>query len=242
MSIYSHAHIIKDAFLKQNSDHLLCLIHFTDAVPYFDDLRDILSHDESERADRYLVQSSREQFIITRAVLRLLLGSLLNLSPQQVLFIKNSYGKPLIDHCLYGFNVSHSHNMAAIIISKCLHVGVDIELMKSRFASKNIANRFFSNLEKNWLSSLLDRDYVDGFYKIWCGKEAVSKAIGKGMHLRLPDYSVIPSDRHQFLNLSSSLDIHAHQWALSYIDVDPDYCCAISALSDCSNVYRHTFF
>ncbi len=79
----------------------------------------------------------------------------------------NEYQKPYIKD-IY-FNISHSHNMIAIIISN-EECGIDIEYLNPNKDITQLKNRF--NIEND-----------EEFYKQWTRKEAYLKKIGTGIKI-----------------------------------------------------------
>ena len=79
-------------------------------------LQNTLAADELHRAERFFLQKDRDRFIVTRGLLRMILGRYLGIEPDRVQFCYGSHGKPGVSAALGGdelrFNVSHSHRVA----------------------------------------------------------------------------------------------------------------------------------
>src|SRR5215831_9555969 len=75
---------------------------------------ELLSHDEQQRAARFLKTSHQKKFIMARAGLRLILGRYLEMDPGEIEFITNPYGKPAVSNHSgkpdVRFNLAHSGN------------------------------------------------------------------------------------------------------------------------------------
>jgi 4'-phosphopantetheinyl transferase len=153
-----------------------------------------LSEDEQARADKLKIQQKRDQFVITRALLRLLLSSILGKEPQDIVFSYEQHGKPTIEDKINDkaieFNISHSGDYALIGITLENKVGVDIEEINPDINHQSLSKRFFSEKEKNELQSLVNNKQRDTFYRIWARKESFIKAIGKGVAFGLDRFSV----------------------------------------------------
>src|SRR5688500_16340207 len=82
------------------------------AQPQVDYLREILSEDEAQRADRFAFERDRKHFTVARGLLRLVLSRYLNIDARQLRFYYSAYGKPALilpdntDNLF--FNVSHA--------------------------------------------------------------------------------------------------------------------------------------
>lgn len=83
-------------------------------------------------------------------------------------------GKPYLVNFDYQISLSHSYDYAAVMISKEVAVGVDIELIKHKI--KSIKHKFLSDIE---LAQKQIGDNIDGLYVAWCAKEAIYKWHGK---------------------------------------------------------------
>jgi len=177
--------------LSDNKIHIY-LIQFD----LFDDQHcmQYLSEDERIRAEKLKIAEKKNQFVITRSVLRLLLSSSLGKSYQDIDFFYGEHGKPSIKESLNNkpieFNISHSENYALIAIALGNRVGVDIEKINADIDHQSLSKRFFSENEKNDLIKCADELQLDSFYRVWCRKESFIKATGKGVAYGLDRFSV----------------------------------------------------
>jgi hypothetical protein len=84
-------------------------------------LRDTLSLDERERADRFRLAADRMRNVIGRALSRILLGHCLAISPGSVKFDYGAAGKPRLAmnprQTLLNFNVSHSGDFVLVALA-----------------------------------------------------------------------------------------------------------------------------
>ena len=92
----------------------------------------------------------------------------------------NEYGKPFIDDNIH-FNISHSGSLVVCVFYTDGDVGIDIE-KKDPILINDFTGQF-SNDE--WLSIIEAININDSFYDYWTGKEAIAKAIGKGLSIPL---------------------------------------------------------
>jgi phosphopantetheinyl transferase len=115
----------------------------------FAKLRQILSPDQRERADRFHFEMDRRRGVIGRGYLRLLLGRILDLR-----FEYDEFGKPgLIPKRApqLQFNLSHSGGLILIAIAMGRAVGVDVERIRTDLDPDQIAARFFQPTNaKSW--------------------------------------------------------------------------------------------
>jgi phosphopantetheinyl transferase len=96
----------------------------------------------------------------------------------------DEHGRPFAMHLGYAENaampnvsVSHADGIMAALASFAPHVGIDLEKIEPREASfEAIA---FDEMERAMLDSFEDR--AEAVTRFWCAKEAVAKALGRGL-------------------------------------------------------------
>ena len=147
---------------------------------------DVLSATERQVAARFHFDADRERSIVARGGLRRILSAYCGVSPQALTFRTDTYGKPSLSGIPSApqFNVSHSGDCVLIGVSlgPC---GVDVERSHTRLSEHSIAERFFCPREVKWL-----RRTQNGFLRLWTMKEAVIKAVGRGLSIPLSDVDV----------------------------------------------------
>ncbi|SDB80954.1 4'-phosphopantetheinyl transferase family protein [Acinetobacter boissieri] len=115
----------------------------------------------------------------------------------EIVVHEDIFGKPYLkDFPHLCFNQSHSQNYYALAYSKDYkHIGIDIEDFSRTVRMEALAKRFFHINELNqWLALGQDKKF---WFKVWTAKEAVLKAHGLGIRLRLSDLdtAVCPEKR-----------------------------------------------
>jgi 4'-phosphopantetheinyl transferase len=171
------------------------------------ELMRLLSPDELERADRFKFEQGRQHYIVGRATLRRLLGDVLQLDPATLKFDYIDRGKPALGGAHVGklhFNVSHSHGLALIAVTRCAPVGVDIEYIRPVKHGDDIARRFFTASESAGLAKLAGAERPAAFFNLWTRKEAWLKATGAGIadSLNRAEFSFLPDDPPRVLNIA----------------------------------------
>ena len=146
--------------------------------------RAYLSTDEMARADRCRIPHPQYQFVVTRAILRILLSRYLNISPTQLSIETQLKGKPILN--VNGarpihFNVSHTKGMAFIAFSPQHGVGIDVEWVNRKIQNHDIVQRYFSQRESAYLASLPLEEQTLQFFSYWTCKEAYLKMQGSGI-------------------------------------------------------------
>jgi 4'-phosphopantetheinyl transferase len=154
----------------------------------------LLEREEQDRASRFRVGASRDQFVISRAFLRLVLAGYLRIDPRDVRFQTREHGKPeLKGKRELEFNLSHTDGAAALAITRARAIGIDVERVRHDVQTLDIADRFFSRTESDWLHSQPASKLAHSFFACWTAKEAYIKARGIGLSMPLHAFTVIPS-------------------------------------------------
>lgn len=153
-------------------------------------LIELLSVDERARVSRLAFAQDQAQFIAARARLRQILARYLALRADAIRFSYGDHGKPTLSRYQSApfFNLSHSGEFAAVAVTHCGEVGIDIEQIRP--VGGEIALRFFTEGEKATLALHSGREWLEAFYKCWTRKEAVLKAHGKGLSGGLASFDV----------------------------------------------------
>jgi 4'-phosphopantetheinyl transferase len=157
-------------------------------------LATLLSQDEYRRAVRHRRPIDRDRFIAGRGILRKIISHYLTLSPSELRFAYNKYGKPAVlydqNDIAISFNLSHSAGLAIYAITRGRVVGIDIEHIREDFATLEIAEHFFSKDEVRSLKAVPTGRRAEAFFNCWSRKEAYIKAIGMGVSYTLDGFTV----------------------------------------------------
>lgn len=182
-------------------------------------LRESLSVDELDKADRFHFEIDRKHFTVGRGILRTILGRYLSLDPAHLRFRYNQYGKPFLaskfDQYLLNFNLSHSGGLALYAFTRDREVGIDLERIRTDVEYDEIAARFFSPREVAVLRTIPAERKPEAFYNCWTRKEAYIKAHGQGLSLPLDsfDVSFAPWEPPMILNTKEEPQ-EASRWIL----------------------------
>ena len=120
-----------------------------------------LTAEKRRRLDR-LPPQKRLQSLCGDALAREMLGRMLGVEPQNVMFTVNENGKPLTDGAF--FSVSHSGDVVACAVSD-REVGLDVERIRP------VPTRLGRKLEGQWQTE-------SGFWQLWTRREAAIKCRG----------------------------------------------------------------
>ncbi len=158
-------------------------------------LRELLSEDESLRADRFVFPHDRDRFIVARGALRVILGRYLGRRPEQLRFHYTAFGKPMLADLPQAFplqfNVSHSRGVALVGVRCGGSIGVDVEYIRPDLAWEGLAEQVFTEVERAMLRAYPTEARRTAFFRAWTLKEAVIKAHGAGLSLPLDTFDVV---------------------------------------------------
>ena len=194
-----------------------------------------LTPDERTRSARFQFEHDQQRFIVARGVLRDLLGCYLQTQPGQIRFVYNAFGKPDLGPEFANrlkFNLSHSAGLALIAIATASDVGVDLEYIRAQSDYADIARRFFSAAEVDYLVALPSHLYAEAFFSCWTKKEAYLKACGEGLARPLNSFSVPlttdPAHTPVDLYVASKGIVPARRWSLYTLRPAPGYAGALA--------------
>jgi 4'-phosphopantetheinyl transferase len=190
---------------------------------YISSLLELLDRDEQQRASRFKVAASREQFVVSRAFLRLALAQYLQIEPADVRFRIAANGKPELGGGEnIRFNLSHTDGAAALAITRDRAVGIDVERVRDNVDAIDLAGRFFSTAEAEWLRSQPASERIQAFFSCWTAKEAFLKACGTGFSRPLAGFTVIPNPRNEKLQVETFSDRFPESWSICKLNFGPE--------------------
>lgn len=148
----------------------------------------------------------RWQFILTRTVLRMLIGAYFELPASKIRFQQGSSGKPKIDVCHsvpLQFNISHSGAFAAFAFSWSHSVGVDIEQRRPLPYIRSLEKLALSKRELENVQYLGPTERGIAFWHVWTRKEALFKTEDRSLNKNLNGTEVL-TDRKQLQAILST--------------------------------------
>lgn len=137
------------------------------------------------------------------------LASRLGGSPEELPLHRTPHGRPNLSAPFERDDASWSHSGEGLLVAHARDaiVGVDLEFERPRKAVLALAGRYFHPVETAWLAAQPDDSArQSAFIRLWCAKEAVLKAHGRGLAFGL--------DRLQFTERDGALYLHACDAAL----------------------------
>ena len=135
------------------------------------------------------------------------LAEQLDVAPESLLLVRDVHGRPrFVPPGTHDVSWSHSGEGLLVALGDGIELGADLERLRPRPRALELARRFFDPAETAWLEQLPDAALrEDSFVRIWCAKEAILKAHGRGIAFGL----------HR-------LRIGEHDGALQLLSADPE--------------------
>jgi 4'-phosphopantetheinyl transferase len=210
-----------------------------------EELQEILSADELDRAKRFHFEQDRNRFITTRGILRRILGKYLGEQPYNLKFEYTAKGKPVLstdyDSHTLRFNISHSYVFALYAVTLCRNVGIDIERIREDVAIWEIAKKFFSQGEISSLEKTHENRVHELFFQFWTRKESILKAKGEGISFPMEkvDVTLIGEKILSPFTLPGDEDENMY-WFVKDLFPAPGYAAAVAVEGcDCDLSYLH---
>jgi len=163
-----------------------------------------------------------------RAPLLALLAAYLGQPPEALTLVDGEYGRPALaaPHDALAFNWSHSGDRALLAIAHGVTPGVDLERWTARPRALEIAQRYFCAEEAAALALLDDALLPTAFLELWTAKEAVLKALGRGLAFGLDRLRfAVPPAAPGLLWLDGD---DAAQWQLQRLDTGTECMAALA--------------
>ena len=158
------------------------------------------------------------------------LGGYLDVRPEAVEFRTTSHGKPeLVAKSDIRFNLSHTEGMTIFGVVRQREIGIDVESVMRHVNTLELADRFFSKVEADWVRSQSDHDRTEAFLHCWTAKEAYVKAHGEGLSIPLDGFSVMPASRPAPLQLNVFGDpAESARWSMWQLEMPREFCAALA--------------
>lgn len=150
-----------------------------------------LSAEERAQAERFRFEKDAVHWRACRAALRVVLGLVLGIPPEEVAFEFGEFGKPSLSPKQgdLHFNLSHCQDLALIALCRDGAAGVDIEPADRATSLVGCEDAFCHPDELAGLP-VDEKPRAARLMEIWTRKEALLKALGTGFSLAASSVSV----------------------------------------------------
>ncbi|MCQ1061099.1 4'-phosphopantetheinyl transferase superfamily protein [Photobacterium sp. ZSDE20] len=148
---------------------------------------------EQEQVDRFVFEKDKARYTVSHRFMRRILVDNLGCTGSELAFSQGRYGKPYLSgQTGLFFNLSHSDDCSALMVSRYGEVGIDVE-SPSRMSVSEIESLKFAvltNAERKSLARLPADQKSEGFMRYWTLKEAYLKQKGWGLYYDLAKLSI----------------------------------------------------
>ena len=197
------------------------------------DYRKLLTDEERAQERRFHFAKHQRQYLITRALVRTVLSRYTVVKPEHWRFLNNAYGRPAIQSDddsagALSFNISHTEGLIVCAVARDREIGVDVENIRHRQVSLDIADHFFSSAEAAALRAIPPDKQQEGFFHYWTLKESYIKAKGEGLSIPLDQFSFTsPEARNIAISIDAKLNDSPINWRFWQMQPSPEHLAAV---------------
>jgi len=160
----------------------------------------LLNEEEQARMERMRLGIARHEFVVGRAMLRVLAGAATACGPREVTIGVGEFGKPRVEGV--EFSVAHSHGLVLLALCCEASVGVDVEWVEREIEALEIARSTFAAGEARRIEQAAEgAERARAFFAVWTRKEAMVKAHGQGLTIPLQSFEAPESEAEQAVEL-----------------------------------------
>ncbi|HYC89892.1 MAG TPA: 4'-phosphopantetheinyl transferase superfamily protein [Thermoanaerobaculia bacterium] len=195
--------------------------------------RELLAPAEREQEPRFYFERDRRRYLVTRALVRTVLSKYAAVDPKEWVFSTNAYGRPEIANPEVRdltFNLSHTHHLIVLGVTKRRALGVDVENIRDREAAIAVADHYFAPPEVAALHATPEEQQHYRFFEYWTFKESYIKARGMGLSLPLDKFSFhYRDDEAVEIAIAPELADQPERWQFWQFRPEPHYLVAVCA-------------
>lgn len=143
---------------------------------------EVLSSAERARLQSYRSSAAAARFVVTRSLVRTVLGGRLGTAPKEISITLTDLGKPIVAGDLH-FNVSHSGELVLLAVAEDRAVGIDVERQREVPRAQALIDRWLTEAERGDVARRIagGSPESEAFLRVWSLKEARLKALGVGI-------------------------------------------------------------
>ncbi len=191
---------------------------------------------EHDRAARFVRAEDRARHLLGRALARRLLARRLAAPAHALGFVEDAHGKPALADASQAarasFNLSHSGDWVVCALCDGRALGVDVQERTAAMARPDDFGRVFGPHERERIDAQRGEPArIAAFARAWARKEALVKAVGLGLGLRLEAIDVVDGDAGPCWAAPGderSAAALAGDWTLRDVALDERHACAVA--------------
>jgi len=193
----------------------------------------LLDAGEREQLASFSLARPRDQYLVSRALVRLALSHHSGQAPKSLSFTRDAHGRPWLaaPHDALGlyFSLSHTDGLVAVAVSHTRQIGLDVEDLHRRTNVMGIAQTYFAASEWAALNQLAGDAQRARFFDLWTVKEAYIKACGKGLRMPLDQFAVAVTPTSATLVESNDTAGARKEWQFFRAQPTPRHQLAVAA-------------
>jgi 4'-phosphopantetheinyl transferase len=171
----------------------------------------ILDQSERERLYRFRAKEDFDRYLTAHNLIRIIWGQLLGRNASDISFVNSIDNKPLLPDGSGQFNLSHSGDWVAIIVSLRTPVGIDIE--QPLPGKAQIPSDLYAHPNDRFHPAAADTG-VSRFFTAWTLKEAIAKCDGAGLGMPFSDIRLEPDGDNAYRGFYDCRTWYADHWIL----------------------------
>jgi 4'-phosphopantetheinyl transferase len=192
----------------------------------------LLSPDEAARRGRFRFEEDRHLYLISHALVRSVLSRYAPVAPALWRFTAGPHGKPEIQGPAGApplrFNLSHTHGLAAVAVTRHCAVGADVEHV-DRPVEPGLARVALAEPERGQLEGAAGDAWAETFFSFWTLKEAYLKACGLGLSHSLQEFGFhLTPGRPPRIQFSGPVRDDPDHWQFWQDRTHPRHCGAVA--------------
>lgn len=193
-----------------------------------DELCLFVSTEKKSKIERFTLKKDKIRALIGELLIKTIITETFGITSKNIIFNKNEFCKPYLkNYESFNFNISHSGEYVVCAIDD-KPIGIDIEQIK-HIEYKDIAERFFSTSELEYIIKADLCNKLKKFYEIWTLKESYIKCCGMGLSMPLNTFSIDLSGGETIRVVDNS---NYENHLLKLIDIDLNYKMAICSTNE----------
>jgi 4'-phosphopantetheinyl transferase len=194
---------------------------------------EMLCAEERERQQRFRFEKHRHQFLVSHALVRVVLSRYVPLPPAHWRFSTNAYGRPEIRDGEglppLRFNLSHTDGMAVCAVALDVDVGADVENAARPGQTVELADSFFSPSEARALRAQPPDRQRERFFDYWTLKESYIKARGAGLSLPLDQFAFhLEPGQPPRITFDTRMQDDPEAWQFVQVRLSPEHPAAVA--------------
>lgn len=181
----------------------------------------LLNSEERQQLQRFIPPSKRHEYLVTRVLVRSVLGEMLGIAPAALTFLRNEWGRPTLAPNFITspihFNVSHTDGLVVCLVSTENEIGVDTELFSRAPKLLALAPAVFAPEELSELAALPIEAQAERAVILWTLKESYIKARGMGLALPLDGFAFHFEAEQVRLEVKPALQDGGAHWQFQWL-------------------------